>query len=182
MSEDLNPLLKVIKTLGVKFFTLKEHRLVCLYDDDIYSNIDYDFVSNQHRSLIRRALLQEKWEELSSRSYQKNGFYLTLPKASSTLGTDPSDVILEELNRTTEDSFVFCTPTQSLLVMLKQDLWDQNLAKEMIQKCPANIDKIYQWMKEYGSLKPTKAQLEELKKIQRANFDKKVLARKKSGL
>lgn len=180
MSEiNFNKLITDLSTKGIKCFGLYQFGLICLYDDDLYSNIDYDFVSNKDREIIRLILKNLSWKQKSGRVFVKESFQLTFPRPSPTLGADPSDPVVSELNKNT---YVFCTPTQALLTMSRKGSWNQDTAKKMIDKCPANIDKIYQWLKEYNMTVPSKENLEELKKIQRISFDKKVSARKKDLL
>jgi hypothetical protein len=175
----LNQLVDSIKESGIKAFGLEAYNLICLFDDDYYSNIDYDFVSNQHRTVLRAHLIGKGWNPKSSRIFTKDSIEVVFPKPTGVLGTDPSDSVAAEMKT---NRYIFCTPSQALLIMAKTNRWDQNLAQQMIKDCPANVDKVYQWMKEYKLVTPTKAQLSELKKFQSESFNKKVQARKNSGL
>lgn len=174
----LDELIESLKQSGIKAYGLESLNLICLYDDDYYSNIDYDFVSNQHRSLLRVILIKLGWSAKSSRIFSKGEHEVLFPKPTGVLGTDPSDSVSSEFK---ENRFIFSTPSQAFLIMAKSDKWDQSKACDMVLKCPANIDKVYQWMKEYRLTAPTKEQLAEIKTIQAQEFQKKVLARKKSG-
>ena len=164
---------------NIKLYGLEDLGLICLYDDDNYSNIDYDFVSNQHRSFLRSILLNNGWKSKSSRLFIKDNFEVLFPKPTAVLGTDPSDAVSKEMKK---DRYIFCTSSQAFLIMAKKGKWDHQRACEIVKNCPANIDKVYQWMNEYKLTSPSKEQLTEIKKIQTEGFKKKVLARKRSGL
>lgn len=185
-------LAQFFKSKNIKCYFDSSTRTICLFDDDYYSNIDYDFVSNKFRSLIRIVLKSEGFLEKSSRTFigdfkeeyteilefkknqniTNNKITISFAKPPHTLGADPSSNIFEELNK---NSLVFSTPTQTLLIMAKNGSWSQDTAKNLIKQCPANIDKIYQWLRELGIKTPTKKQLSELKALQEKSFKKKVL-------
>ncbi len=179
-NETSHPLEKLLTSKSIKCYVDIDIRTVSLFDDDYYSNIDYDFVSNNFRSLIRVILKKEGFLEKTSRRFiqtsneidAENKLTLSFPKPPHTLGADPSDNVIEELKKS---DFVFATPTQTLLVMAKNNVWSQETALKLIEKCPANIDKIFQWLNELNLLAPTKEQLSELKTLQEKNFKKKVV-------
>lgn len=158
-----NSLLKI----GVKAFDVGVKGLISLYDDDWYSNSDYDMVGADDRKMIREFLLSKGWTPKGSRYFTKEGVTCAFPKPSHTLGCNPSDKVFDEISHNT---VVFVTPTQALLVLAAVDKWDQEKVKMLISEQPANLDKAWQWIKEESLSGVNFKQIEELKEIQLKNF------------
>lgn len=145
--------------------------LIVIFDDDHYSNSDYDFIDGQHRELIRKVLINNGWTARSSRVFIKDDFELMFPRPSGTLGQDSSDTFIKEID---EKRYIFVTPTQAVLAAMNLGIWDQEAFVKLCRKFPINTEKVRQWKKEYGVDVPTHAELNELYELQKADFLKKI--------
>ncbi len=161
---------KLIKS-GIKAFDVGVKGMISLYDDDWYSNSDYDILGSDERKFIRAHLLEDGWSTKGSRYFYKDDFSCAFPKPSHTLGGNPANKVFDELG---DDKFVFVTPTQALLVLAAIDEWDQEKIKHLVNEQPANLDKVWQWVKEEFLESVEFKQIHELKELQLKNFAKKI--------
>ena len=131
---------EICKTLNwarVRAFDFGIRGLISIFDDEHYSNSDYDILEPTVRADIRRALQNNSWKEKGSRCFKKNDVEVRFPAPSHTLGCNPADKVLESLG----DERVFCivTPTQALLSSIALDEWSFEKAKKLVHHQPANL-------------------------------------------
>jgi|GEM_PF-3503829 len=118
--------------------------IVSLYDDDFYTQIDFDIIDGKTRSLITAILKKVGYDSYGSRHFispEKESFFF--PKPSHTLGCNPADKVKEGMNR---PGFYFTTPTQALLLLLSLsfELQPKQLT-HFLHHQPVNIKKLFQW-------------------------------------
>lgn len=127
--------------------------LINIYDNDFYSQNDFDIIDGNSRELIVGHYQKEDWVLKGARRLEKNSKILKFAKPSHALGSNPSQNIIYELG--TKNTFVFSTPTQSLLVMAEvyrnDDLfWESFDLMSFLENTPANLRCVFQWLKQDG--------------------------------
>lgn len=168
----MKELVRLFRKSSLRAIGWEDLRLISFYDDEIYSNIDYDVLDGSLREKVRRLLLAEDWVNKGSREFSKDTHKCRFPKPSGTLGTSPSDVVLDERKRA-PGSYIFVTPTQALLVQIATNTWDLRKSLELVKHQPANLDKVIQWQSEMGLNHIKKQGLEELRALQEEGIKKR---------
>lgn len=163
MNEDLKQLLIQINAKGLSFFPLSKLNAVSIYTTDYYENYDYDIVLPGQRDKLVKILGQYEFRQISGRvitnEHRNTTFEFARP--NFTLGDDPAQKTAELIKKT--DSLVVITPTQALLIYLKQfyDPIKLELASDsktplineltaLLYEQPANLDKVREWLTPSG--------------------------------
>lgn len=152
----------------VRAFDFGFKGLISIFDDEHYSNSDYDILDPTVRADVRRVLLAEGWEASGSKIFKKNQVQIEFPSPSHTLGCNPADKILESIK---ENTFCIVTPTQALLVSISLNKWDFERAKSLVLYHPANLSKIWNWASNEQSVHVPREDIAALKEIQKEGFE-----------
>lgn len=143
-------ILKILKAGGIDALIVRvEQRnqfLISLFDDEFFTQADFDIIDGKTRSMMTALLKKSGYDLKGSRHFiAKDGKNFYLAKPSHTLGCNPADKVMEAFS---EGSFLFCTPTQALLVLLAcgEKLEDQFL-KDFLHRQPVNVKKLFQWIR-----------------------------------
>jgi hypothetical protein len=123
--------------------------LINLFDNDHYSQNDFDVIDSKTRDFIKKRYLQEGWQNKGARHFYKKDQLVSFAKPSHTLGSNPNTKILEEINRGSQA--IFCTPTQTLLVLAElhgdnQSFWTTFSLMGFLEHTPANLQTFFQWL------------------------------------
>lgn len=164
MSENLKHLLLQINSKGLSFFPLSKLNAVSIYTADYYENYDYDIVLPGQRDKLVKILKQFDFKQVSGRVITNKDRTTTFEfvKPNFTLGDDPAkktaDLLRDRLLKKS-NSLIVITPTQALLIYLKQfyDLINLELAGDsntpiikeltaLLYEQPANLDKVREWL------------------------------------
>lgn len=156
----------------IRSYDFKNFGLISVFDDEHYSNSDYDIVDPGMRSKIRDALLAENWSASGSKVFRKEEFKLVFPEPSHTLGANPADRVLEAIG---DKTFLMVTPTQALLVSAYKSLWDLEESKKLVFYQPANLSKIWNLVQNDNALQIAREDIVALREVQ----EKGVQLRKK---
>lgn len=119
--------------------------IISLYDDDFYTQIDFDIIDGKTRSLVSAILKKIGYDSKGSRHFvspDKEAFFFSKP--SHTLGCNPADKVKEAM---TKPGFYFATPTQTVLLLLalSYKLQPEQLT-HYLYRHPINIKKLFQWV------------------------------------
>ncbi|BBM84855.1 hypothetical protein [Candidatus Uabimicrobium amorphum] len=122
--------------------------IISIYCDDFYENYDYDIIAPKERKKLAKIFEELKMKRRSSRYYTYEDTDICHPKPTRTLGGNPIDEVVRELQR--ENRIILATPTQAILSTLlychqghiQIDLED---IYRLVYVQPANLDKIQQW-------------------------------------
>lgn len=143
-----------INAIILKFrpkYQTKAQYIVSLFDDDFYTQVDFDIIDGKTRKIVRECLINSNWNALGSRYFispcNKTFFFA---KPSHTLGCNPADKLNESLK---EGEFIFATPTQAILLLLKHEYTvnlDEDWAIKFLHHHPVNTQKVYQWIAHDG--------------------------------
>lgn len=159
MSENLKHLLKQINNKGLSFFPLSKLNAVSIYTADYYENYDYDIVLPGQRDKLVKILKQFDFKQISGRVITNKDKTTTFEfaKPNFTLGDDPAEKTAGLIRKS--NSLIVITPTQALLICLKQfyDPIKLELACEssrplsdeltaLLYEQPANLDKVREWL------------------------------------
>ena len=164
MTENLKHLLMQINSRGLSFFPLSKLNAVSIYTADYYENYDYDIVLPGQRNKLVKILKQFDFKQISGRVITNKDRTTTFEfaKPNFTLGDDPAkktaDLIRARLIKNS-NSLIVITPTQALLIYLKQfyDPINLELASDsasplideltaLLYEQPANLDKVREWL------------------------------------
>ncbi len=164
MRENLKHLLLQINQKGLSFFPLTRINAVSIYTADFYENYDYDIVLPRQREKLVNILKQFDFKQVSGRVITNKDKSVTFEfaKPNFTLGDDPAEKTARLLQARTENqsnSLVVITPTQALLIYLKQFYDPVKLELEtnaptpfidemsaLLYEQPANLDKVREWL------------------------------------
>jgi hypothetical protein len=143
-------ILKTLKGGGIDALILKvsfaNQYLISLFDDDFYTQADFDIVDGKTRSMLTALLKKAGYKNKGSRHFisdRGESFFFTKP--SHTLGCNPSDKVLEAFK---DNTFIFCTPTQALLVLMaKREDLNLEFLKNFLYRHPVNVKKLLQWQR-----------------------------------
>ena len=149
----MESILKPMASLGLKPSLISlgsDSFLINLYDNDHYSQNDFDVIDGQTRELISKKFMQAGWRQKGSRYLESPDTRIAFSKPSHTLGSNPGDKVLEEFKR--GEKFVFSTPTQSLLVMAQyakseKELWNDFEMLDFLSTTPVNLQMLFFWLK-----------------------------------
>ena len=159
MNEDLKRLLIQINKKGLSFFPLSRLNAISVYTADFYENYDYDIVLPGQRDKLVQVLKQFDFRQTSGRviTNQNKTITFEFAKPNFTLGDDPAEKTARLLKKS--KSLIVITPTQALLIYLKQfyeqikleaqaesatPIIDELLA--LLYEQPANLDKVREWL------------------------------------
>lgn len=121
---------------------------IVLFDDDEFSQIDFDIIDVKTRSKLLSAFEKKKFTIKNSRTFiSSKGREYRLAKPSHTLGCNPADKLIETLSH---DAATFCTPTQAILAMAALDdpkVLDEEFVKDFLSQLPVNVAKVRQWIR-----------------------------------
>ncbi len=145
-----HPIIKILKAGGLDALILKvpsRHQyLISLFDDDFYTQADFDIIDGKTRSMLTALLKKSGYKAKGSRHFLSEGgenFFFAKP--SHTLGCNPSDKVLEAFK---EGSFIFCTPTQALLVLMAcGERVEADFLQSFLYRHPVNVKKLLQWQR-----------------------------------
>ena len=153
----------------IRAFDFGIEGLVSIYDDEHFSNSDYDIIEPGVRSDIRRVLLADGWTAKGSKAYSNKGVQIKFPAPSHTLGCNPADKVLEAVG---DDVICIVTPTQALLSSIALKRWSFKRAEKLVEHHPANLSKIWNWiLNEQQDLDVTRDQIASLKEVQQKGIE-----------
>lgn len=143
---------KILKALSLDNLKLcvgdSKSKLIVLYDDFEFTQIDFDIIDGKTRNLLLAAFKKNNYLVHSAKRFSSpEGEEYLFAKPSHTLGANPATNVLEAL---TDGASVFCTPTQAILVLAAfrdTRLKDEDFLRKFLLLLPANIKKISQWIK-----------------------------------
>ena len=159
MNDELKNLLIQINKKGLSFFPLSRLNAISVYTADYYENYDYDIVLPSQRDKLVQILKQFGFKQTSGRviTNQDKSIIFEFAKPNFTLGDDPAEKTARLIKKS--NSLVVITPTQALLIYLKQ-FYDQlklelrsesvkpitNELSALLYEQPANLDKVREWL------------------------------------
>jgi hypothetical protein len=161
-------LCKLLNLNRIRAYDFGVEGLISIFDDEHYSNSDYDILDPNVRADVRRVLIADEWSSKSSKVFEKNGVQIKFPSPSHTLGCNPADKILESLE---EGAFCIVTPTQALLASISLNKWEFEKAQKLVVYHPANLSKIWNWISNEQSVHVPREDIAALKVIQKAGFE-----------
>lgn len=164
-SKELN---QVFNRHHIRSYDLQMFGLISIFDDEHYSNSDYDIVDPAARAKVRDALLSEGWSPSGSKVFTKEDFKVVFPEPSHTLGGNPADRVLEAIKN---KHLLIVTPTQALLVSAYQNAWDLKIAEKLVFYQPANLSKIWNLVQNDVSLNIERNDIVYLKEVQKKGFE-----------
>ncbi len=151
---------------------IPSQRLLSVIDDDWYENYEYDIVSKSQRDLMNAFLLKRGFKQKSGRVFlqEELGLIIEYAKPTGTLGANPADETLQVVKK--NSSWTICTPTQAVLVLISKMTAETQMQtlkqiQELVQKQSANLDKIGDWVAEYGHEKFYRENKSELLRLQK---------------
>ena len=159
MSENLKNLLIQINKKGLSFFPLSRLNAVSVYTADYYENYDYDIVLPGQRDKLVQILKQFEFKQTSGRVITNREKTITFEfaKPNFTLGDDPAEKTARLIKKS--NSMIVITPTQALLIYLKQfydpiklevgvdgDTPFTDELTALLYEQPANLDKVREWL------------------------------------
>ena len=159
MSENLKNLLIQINKKGLSFFPLSRLNAVSVYTADYYENYDYDIVLPGQRDKLVQILKQFEFKQTSGRVITNRQKTITFEfaKPNFTLGDDPAEKTARLIKKS--NSMIVITPTQALLIYLKQfydpiklevgvdgDTPFTDELTALLYEQPANLDKVREWL------------------------------------
>ena len=122
--------------------------VIVLFDDDEFSQIDFDIIDVKTRSRLLKVFEKNKFTIKNARTFiSSKGKEYRFAKPSHTLGCNPADKLMETLSNS---AATFCTPTQALLAMAALEdpmLLDESFVEEFLSQLPVNVAKVRQWIK-----------------------------------
>ena len=142
--------------------------LISIFDDEHYSNSDYDILGPTVRADIRRVLIADGWKASGSKVFTKVDYTIKFPAPSHTLGCNPADKVVESIEG---GGFCIVTPTQALLVAVLLREWDLENAKALVLHHPANLSKIWNWILNEKSVHVPRSDIAALKVVQKQGFE-----------
>ena len=142
---DFESLIKILKRVQLRAHGLEPLKMISLFDDTQFFNIDYDIIPGPERNQIYQALTNNGWTAKSSRIFEKDSFRCGFARPSHTLGANPATNVVSSK---AEFDCQFVTPTQALLFMEMEGQWNNELAYRLVFEQPANLDKMFQWLNE----------------------------------
>lgn len=143
-------ILKTLKAGGIEGLILRinsrDQYLISLFDDDFYTQADFDIIDGKTRSLMTALFKKIGMKAKGSRHFlSEDNKSFILAKPSHTLGCNPADKVLEAFSPNT---FLFCTPTQALLCLLGcGEKLEEDFLKEFLYRQPVNVKKLFQWVR-----------------------------------
>jgi len=159
---------KILNLKRIRAYNFGISGLISIFDDEHFSNSDYDILDPVVRADVRRVLLAEGWTSKGSKVFEKNNFRVAFPSPSHTLGCNPADKILESLS---DNTYCVVTPTQALLTSIALNVWDVEKAKSLVLHHPANLSKIWNWVVNEKSENVSREDIALLKKVQKEGFE-----------
>lgn len=148
-----HPILKTLQAGGIDGLIIKiksrDQYLISLFDDDFYTQADFDIIDGKTRSMMTALFKKSGMKAKGSRHFiGLNGENFLLAKPSHTLGCNPADKVIEAFS---PNSFIFCTPTQALLILLAcEETLDNQFIKDFLYRQPVNVKKLLQWVEHDG--------------------------------
>ena len=125
--------------------------LINLFDNDHYSQNDFDVIDSYTRNLLLVSYKAAGWSLKGARCFFNGEYSVNLAKPSHTLGANPSQKVLEEFDR--GHKVVFSTPTQTLLILAHyyrthEAFWKGFDIYSFLEKTPANLQAFFYWMRQ----------------------------------
>jgi hypothetical protein len=164
-SAELN---KVFNRHHIRSYDFQMFGLISIFDDEHYSNSDYDIVDPAARAKVRDTLLSESWKPSGSKVFSKEDVKVVFPEPSHTLGGNPADRVLEAIK---DNHLLIVTPTQALLVSACQNSWNLKVAEKLVFYQPANLSKIWNMVQNDVNLNIVREDIVHLKEVQKKGFE-----------
>lgn len=156
---NLKELLLQVNSGGLSLFPLSRFNAVSLFTSDYYENYDYDIVLPGQRSKLVSILKKFDFKQTSGRVITNREKTMTFEFArpNFTLGDDPAEKTARLIKKS--DSIIVITPTQALLIYMKEFYDEMKLEKQsetsaplsneltaLLYEQPANLDKVREWL------------------------------------
>ncbi len=159
MNSQFKNLITELNRKGLSIFPLNKLNAVSIYTTDYYESYDYDIVLPSQRKKLVKLLNKNGFKQTSGRviSNQDSTIVFEFPRPNFTLGDDPASQAEKLIDKS--GSHIVITPTQALLIYLKQfysqihneinQTGNTPIISELIDLLydqPANLDKVREWL------------------------------------